>query len=150
MAGSVLIDTNVVVYLVDARDARKCERAGVVLGQLQARREGLVSQQILSECARVVTQRLPEPLSVADARDLVSRVAVLHPPLPVTPAVIMRAIDIADRLRLSYWDAQVIATAVEHGVTHILSEDLGHRAVYEGVTVVDPFVPDFDLDALLG
>ncbi|MDZ4654455.1 MAG: PIN domain-containing protein [Coriobacteriia bacterium] len=150
MAGSVLIDTNVVVYLVDARDVAKCERANAVLGALEGCREGVVSQQVLSECARVVTERLPEPLNVEDACDLVSRVAVLFPAMPVTTAVVTRAIDIRQRLDLSYWDAQIIATAVEHGMTHVLSEDLGDHAVYEGVTVVNPFAPDFDLASLLG
>jgi predicted nucleic acid-binding protein len=50
--------------------------------------------------------------------------------------------------QISYWDAQLWATALRHGATVVLSEDFSDGQTIEGVTFKDPFASGFDLKTL--
>jgi predicted nucleic acid-binding protein len=41
---------------------------------------------------------------------------------------------------LSYWDALIVATALQQGCTHLLSEDLQAGLLMGGMLVVNPFL----------
>ena len=115
VAGSILVDTNVLVYSVDIRDLAKLERARMVLDALHSNKRMVLSQQVLSEFARVTTERIPHPLTAGQATARVGEFARSTHVLPVTPAVIAEALGIAERTGRSFWDAQLIATARVHG-----------------------------------
>ena len=51
----------------------------------------------------------------------------------------MQASEIQERHQLSFWDALIVATAVQGGAGLLLSEDLNAGQRIEGVRVVDPF-----------
>jgi len=59
--------------------------------------------------------------------------------LPVTPALVLRATRLAVRHQISYWDAAIIAAAIELGCTILYSADLSDGQIYDGVRVVNPF-----------
>jgi predicted nucleic acid-binding protein len=42
-------------------------------------------------------------------------------------------------LRYSWWDCLLLASAINLGCTHFLSEDLQDGQTIEGLTIVDPF-----------
>ena len=50
---------------------------------------------------------------------------------------------------MSYWDAQLWATARLNQVDLVLSEDFQDGRVLHGVRFVNPFAPSFDLAALV-
>ncbi|MDP2300433.1 MAG: PIN domain-containing protein [Actinomycetota bacterium] len=148
MAGSILVDTNVLVYSVDIRDLAKLERARKALDALRTCGRLVLSQQVLSEFARVTTERIPRPLTAGQATARVGEFARSTRVLPVTPAVIAEALGVAERTGRSFWEAQLIATARVHGVATIVSEDFEDGAVCEGVRFVDPFAEGFDVASL--
>jgi len=47
---------------------------------------------------------------------------------------------------MSYWDAQIWASARLNQIPLILSEDFDAGAIIEGVRFVNPFAGDFELD----
>lgn len=149
MAGEVLIDTNVFVYAAEGTDAARAPQAQFVLERLRASGRGVVSQQVLSEFARVVTERIASPLSADAAVRWVRGIADSFRVLEVAPMVVSEAVYLKERYQLSYWDAQVVAAARLNLVGVVLSEDLADGADYEGVRVIDPFAAGFDLDRLL-
>ena len=51
---------------------------------------------------------------------------------------------------MSYWDAQLWATARLNQVEVVLSEDFQDGRALDGVRFVNPFAPSFDLAALVG
>lgn len=63
-----------------------------------------------------------------------------YPVLAVTEVVFWAALQIKDRYKLSYWDAAIIAAAMELGCHTVYSEDLNHGQSYAGVRVINPFV----------
>ncbi len=48
--------------------------------------------------------------------------------------------DLEDRFSLSWWDSLVVATAVELGCDHLLSEDLRDGQRFDGLVGKNPFL----------
>lgn len=61
------------------------------------------------------------------------------PSVPVAQELFSRAVQIADRYRISYWDAAILEAARMQGCDAVYSEDLNEGQVYEGVEVINPF-----------
>jgi predicted nucleic acid-binding protein len=148
VAGRVLVDTNVLVYLFDPREPVKRLQAVDIVGALEQANRGVLSQQVLSEFARVTSERVPHGPTRAELIGAVLDFSHKWSVLPVTPAVVAEALGIAGRTRRSFWDAQLIATAKVHGVATIVSEDFDNDSVCEGVRFVDPFAEGFSPSTL--
>lgn len=143
----VLIDSNVLVYTFDQNEPRKQEQAVRVLGQLSASGNGLLSVQCLAEFASVSLRRLRPPLSAAEAADHIERFAQTFHILNLTaPIVIEAARGVRDH-KLSYYDAQLWATARLNQIPTLFSEDFASNTSLAGVRFVNPFAEDFDLAA---
>jgi predicted nucleic acid-binding protein len=56
------------------------------------------------------------------------------------PMIIMRASDIEEAYKLSFWDALIVSTAYAKNVTTILTEDLNHGQYIEGILIQNPFI----------
>ena len=52
----------------------------------------------------------------------------------------LRAAEIAELARLSFWDSLIVAAAEEAGCEELLTEDMGHGQQVAGVRIVNPFV----------
>ena len=139
-----LVDTNVLVYAVDPQDMGKQERAIAILDHVRASQAGVLSAQILGEFFTTVTRKLPSALSNQDAERLVLGYIASWPVYGLTTSTVAAAVQGLQRYQLSYWDALVWATAREHRVPCILSEDFNDGAVLDGVRFLNPFRADFD------
>ena len=149
MTGRALIDSNVFVYAFDAAARDKQARAARLLEQIEPIGRGMLSTQVLGEFFRVVTEKITRPLTPSEARLELERLVVSWPVLPITtPIVIEAARGVRDH-RMSYWDAQLWATARLNQVDVVLSEDFQDGRVLDGVRFVNPFTPSFDLAALV-
>lgn len=60
--------------------------------------------------------------------------------LPVDELVTRKSAELAIRYQLSNWDALIVAAAVLAGCETLYSEDLQHGQVFEGLSVVNPFL----------
>jgi predicted nucleic acid-binding protein len=58
----------------------------------------------------------------------------------VDPSLVLRAIAVSRRHKISFWDALVVATAKAADCRTVLSEDLGHGSEIAGVTIENPFL----------
>jgi predicted nucleic acid-binding protein len=132
------VDTNVLVYARDASERAKQDSAQHWLEYLWRSRTGRLSHQVLNEYCVVVTEKLQPGLDREQARADV-RNLMAWTPLPTTSATIETAWTIQDRHRLAWWDCLIVAAAQIAGCTWLLTEDLTHDRVFEGVRVVDPF-----------
>ena len=138
MTAPVFVDTNVLVYSRDARDAAKHQRAREWVGFLWDTKRGRVSRQVLHEYYVTVTRKLRPGLPVEEARSDVR--TLFHWLTAVDPEVMVEsAWTFQDRCSLSFWDALVLAAAQSMGCGFVLSEDLPAGQELEGIRVVSPF-----------
>lgn len=137
MAGRVadFLDTNVWVYAHTAgADDSKSDAARNLLGSV---RDPVISAQVLSEYSAVmIRNRLPD----AQVRENLDEMAAMCRTLPVSEDTVRQAWRIRTRYGFSFWDSQMIASALEAGCSQIYTEDLQAGQTIEGrLKILNPF-----------
>ena len=128
------VDTNILIYahLVVPGD-RRCERAFELLnGSLRF----VISTQVVAEySARMLRQKIRDADIFENVHALLQRFEVRS----VTPAIVAGAWGIRQRYGFSYWDSQIIASALDAGCETLYSEDLqdGQR-IEKRLTILNP------------
>jgi predicted nucleic acid-binding protein len=136
----VFVDTNILAYARDLRDPRKQGIAAAWLTSLAKHRNGRLSWQVLIEFYAVATHSAKLAMPTAAAQADVLALQAWNPVVP-SGELLRRAWELQSRLLLSWWDAMIVAAALQAGCETLLSEDLQHRQVVDGcLTIVDPFI----------
>ena len=141
MSDSFLIDTDVLVYAYDRSEPDKQRRALELLDRLVLD-GGLLSTQVLGEFLVTVTRKIPASLTSSEGYERIQNLTRAWTVLSVTPLIVLEAARGVREHHLSYWDAQIWATARLNQVPVVLSEDLPHGTTLEGVRFVNPFVTE--------
>jgi len=145
----ILIDTNLLIYLYDPNQPDKQKQSELVLEQLELTRNGRLSVQALAEFFSVATRKLSPSLTSAQALDQVTLFTRLWPVFDLTPMIVMEAGRGVRDHKLSYYDAQVWATARLNQLSVVFSEDFRDGSILEGVRFVNPYSPKFLLEKWL-
>ena len=125
------IDSNVVLYLLSG-DQAKADKAEAIL---QA--GGFVSVQVLNEVTSVCRRKLNMPWHEVDA--ILQAVKASCEVQPLTLASHDKAVEIAKRFALSFYDANIVASAVMSGASVLLSEDMHAGLLIDSVRIQNPF-----------
>lgn len=139
MTALIFVDTNVIVYSVDAAQSAKQERAAAWMAEAWKSRRGRVSMQVLQEFYVTVTKRLTPGLDRESARREIRGLALWRP-TPITPPLVERAWSVQDRFGFSWWDSLIVAAAQAEGCTYLLTEDLHDGQDLNGLRVLNPFL----------
>lgn len=137
----IFVDSNVLLY---ARDLELSPKAGPALEWLRAgTRQGAIcaNLQVLNEVTNVMLRKRND-LAENEVFAAVDELQFLG-----TGAITATTTALARQIRLttrySWWDCVLLASALELGCTHFLSEDLqdGQRieAGDRALTIIDPF-----------
>ena len=140
----VFVDTNVLLHAFDDRDPAKRDAAREWLRRCWALRCGRLSNQVLHEFYWNARKKFSTALSAGDARAEVRRYQ-LWQPWQTDQATVESAWAIESRNGLSYWDGLMVAAAQQQGCKHLLTEDLQHGQVMDGLRIVNPFLQGPDL-----
>ena len=143
----ILIDTNILVYAYDPGDPVRQQQAALILSELRLRNTGMLSVQSLAEFFSATTRKLQPPLIAAEASAQLERLARAFPVLDLTPMIVLEAARGVLDHNMSYYDAQVWASARLNQIPIIFSEDFNDGSVIEGVRFVNPFAGGFRLEA---
>jgi predicted nucleic acid-binding protein len=141
MSDKAFVDTNILIYAYDVDAGAKHATAADVLRRLWHDGYGVLSTQVLQEFYVNATAKIPKPITPGEARAVISRY-LAWPVEANTADAVISASEIQERHRLSFWDALIIVAAVKAGAVTLLSEDLNHGQVIEGVKIVNPFLED--------
>ena len=135
---SYFVDTNVIVYWRDSTEPAKQELAYRWLEYLWREHEGRLSFQVLQEYYSAVTTKLPVPLTRDEAREDVMAFMAWNP-FPTDTHIMNTAWQIQDRYGFSWWDSLIVAAAQLSNCNVLLTEDLQHGQVLDGLRITDPF-----------
>jgi predicted nucleic acid-binding protein len=125
-------DTNILVYTASS-DAKK-QRAAECLAS-----GGLASVQVLNEFVHVARRKLRHDWPQVELALGLFR-ASLDDVVPVTLDTHTRAVLLAREHDLSFYDALIVAAALEAGCDTLFSEDMQHGCKFGGLMIVNPFV----------
>ena len=124
------LDTNLLVY-AQTSDPRSAAARQAILAA------GVISVQVLNEFAAVLRRKFKRDWdeiaeAVADVR------ITLDPVRPISVETHVAAVDLARRHGLSFYDALIVASALEAKCDTLLTEDLQTGRKIQGLTIVNP------------
>ena len=134
MSDKAFLDTNVLIYALARQDVRTPTADALLAGG------GVVSVQVLNELASVARRKLHMPWpKVIEA---LAEIQILCPaPVPTTVAIHDSALTLAARLGYNFYDALIVAAALEAKCSILYSEDLQDgQVIEERLTIRNPFV----------
>ena len=98
----------------------------------------------MNEYYVTVTQKLKPGLSKEQARSDLRALSVWQP-LEISTTLIESAWDIQDQYGYSWWDTLIISSALFLDCRYLLSEDMQHKQKISNLTIINPFLVDWDL-----
>lgn len=144
---AVLLDANVLVYALDSLAGERHQRARTVVASLGGA-DAAVSTQVLSEYANVATHPSKLAIDATLVAESVRRIEVEFDVIQVTADTVVRALKARERWQLSYYDAQIWASAALASIPVVLSEDFADGLELGPVRFVNPFRDGFDVASL--
>jgi len=132
----VFLDTNVLVYADDLDAGNKRRVAREILRDAMASRTGVISTQVLREYYTVTTRKLGTSAEVARRKvELLATMDVVRIEVPH----ILAAIDLTRLHSVSFWDALIVRCAASVRCARLVTEDLQHGQILDGVRIENPF-----------
>ena len=139
MTDKVFVDTNILVYAHDLDAGNKHDQAAEIVSQVWQSRNGVLSTQVLQEFYVTLTRKVSSTLSKLEARKLVQKYSHWHLVLN-DHSIILQASEIEESNNISFCDALIVSAAYSQNVPTILTEDLNHGQIIEGIFIRNPFI----------
>jgi predicted nucleic acid-binding protein len=139
MSGRFFLDTNIFVYSFDSASPAKARKSTQLIRRAAETGEGAVSYQVVQEFFNVALRRFAHPMTASEAEQYL--VTVFRPLLAVhsSASLYLSGLRIAEKYRLSWYDALIVAGAAEANCKILYSEDFQHGQKIESVQVQNPF-----------
>jgi predicted nucleic acid-binding protein len=136
MTEKFFVDTNVLLYAASKakEDDLKRQQARDLLSRIDI----ALSAQVLQEFYSVAVTKERLQMSRAEAQAVVQSLTVF-PVCTITYDLVLAAIELQQRFKISYWDAAILTAARIMGCGVVYSEDLNAGQDYDGVRVENPF-----------
>jgi len=138
MNDSYFLDTNIFVYSFENSPKGKVAKELIANGLVSQKAK--ISYQVVQEFINVSTRKFQEPLTKIDLRAYVTD--VLQPLWVVysSAQLVKSALDITERWKFGFYDALIIASALEASCPVLFSADLQHgQKIYE-LEIINPFI----------
>lgn len=132
------VDTNVLIYSIDAFDAGKRRRAVELIETLPVA-QTVIPWQVACEVASVIRSMAAADRFRGDYAEAVTSLRSCFPVALPQHSTLERSLRIQLRDQVSIWDALLIGACADAGVTKLYTEDMQSRQVIEGVTLINPF-----------
>ena len=126
-------DTNVLLYLFSG-DTSKADAAESVMVQ-----GGTISVQVLNEFTSVAQRKMG--MSIPEIRAVLGPIRDVSSVVPLHEETHDDALRIADRYGYSFWDALILASALEAGCSILYTEDMqAGQLVEQSLRIINPFL----------
>ena len=137
--GLFFLDTNVFAYSFDSVNPQKQSIALALVHHALQTQRGVISTQVIQEFLNLALRKFPQPFSPTEARTYLH--AVLLPLCSHFPSSSFyeRAILLQVETGYAWYDALIVAAALELGCSSLFSEDLQHGRVIQGMVIRNPF-----------
>lgn len=137
MSIECFLDTNILVCAAAASE-REQQKRQTALRLIDETDFGL-SAQVMQEFYVTVVRKAKVPLTPVEALEWLEQFRIF-PCAGIDASLVMVAVEISERYRISYWDGAIVAAAESLGAPVLYSEDLNHQQVYGSVRVMNPFL----------
>ncbi|MBK9166501.1 MAG: PIN domain-containing protein [Bryobacterales bacterium] len=130
------VDTNILVYAHDAADPGRHETAVALVSRLEEHGSGALSTQVLCEFYSAATRKLG--FSAHEAEAVIADFGFWMIQRP-THGDLLHACELRREIKLSWWDALILASALSIGANVLWSEDFQHGRQIDSLVIRNPF-----------
>ncbi len=140
MSDRFFLDTNIFVYSFDRGAEAKSRRAAQLIKSALDSQKGTISYQVVQEFFNVALKRFEPLLKTEEAEQYFA--IVFRPLLGIhsSPALYLEALHVRSRYRLSWYDALIVASAIQAQCGRLLTEDLQHGRQIGNLRIENPFL----------
>jgi predicted nucleic acid-binding protein len=135
MKDKVFLDTNILIYGYSNTEVEKQTIARKLITELDT----FISTQVLQELTNVVTKKFK--YNYIDAANLINETCQNNKLHINTNVTLLKACNVAERFKFSFYDSLIIAAAIETNCTILYTEDLNHnQTIFDTITIINPFI----------
>lgn len=140
--GLFFLDTNILVYSFDLAQPQKRQTARRLLTAALTSQRGAISTQVVQEFLNISLRGFARPITLTDLREYLD--TVLTPLCLHFPSVSFYAQALVTQVETGYswYDALIVAAALELGCSTLFSEDMQHGRMIRGMEIRNPFRTD--------
>jgi len=125
MNAKAFIDTNILIYTQRTDNPIKKQIADDVVSHFDC----VASTQVLNELANVFTKKYPTPIEKIEY--LLKSIRDIFEIIIVDENVIIHALHLHNRYKISYYDSLMIAAAIKADCQYLITEDMNDGLVVE-------------------
>ena len=138
MKDKIFIDTNIIIYCYSNSEMEKriiCQKLFETYSELN------ISKQVINEMTNILFKKFK--LSSFDIKNTIEQISNIAFTCDFNFDTQIKAIELKDKYNLQYYDALIIATALENHCNIIFSEDMQHNQIIENqLTIINPFIKE--------
>jgi predicted nucleic acid-binding protein len=135
MPTKIFLDTNVLLYTHDATDLSKQNIALDIISQA----DFVISTQVLTEYAHVCIRKFR--FSKTEVSSAIVNLITLEKVVATDPTHFVLADALIIRYDFSFFDALIVATALQSGCKILFTEDLQYKQIIDKkLTIMNPFL----------
>jgi len=140
MSGRFFVDTNIFLYMFDQAAPAKARQSISLIRQGLLTRKAVISFQVVQEFFSVAFRRLKPLMTQAEAEQFLTM--TLRPLMAVRSSygLYAKALQLTGNNSLSWYDALIVAAALEAECGILYTEDLQHGQKFSDLRVVNPFL----------
>jgi predicted nucleic acid-binding protein len=133
----IAFDTNVLVYACDKGNPDRQRKA---IELIQSSLDGVLLWQVTCEFIAASRKLAAQGFTPEHAWNRLAEYRSLFPLILPTQAILERARALHTGSTWSFWDAMIVASCLDAGVTRLYTEDLPGRSLPGQLEIVNPFL----------
>ena len=138
MKDKIFLDTNIIIYCYSNSEI---EKQNICRRLFENHNELNISKQVVNEITNILFKKFK--LTSFDIKNTIQQVSNIVFTCDFNFDTQIKAIELKDKYNLQYYDALIIATALENHCNIIFSEDMQHNQIIENqLTIINPFIKE--------
>jgi len=134
-----LVDTNILIYAVERNEQSKHEAAIAVIDELSEHKDMVIGSQNLAEFSKVLLEKTNPPQKSSDIVTHIFDFISFGSVISYSEDTVVRAISISKEYGIHYFDALLVATMQENGISKIVTENTRDFKKIGWLEAVNPF-----------
>ena len=137
MLDKAFFDTNVLIYTYSEDEPAKQSVALQLLDSFED--HAIISKQVVNELSNILLKKFK--LNSDQVESVLLEIDNILPIVDFDLTTQIKALKLKDRYQFQFYDALIVATALENSCTVLYSEDMQHNTLIDGrLKIINPFI----------
>jgi predicted nucleic acid-binding protein len=134
------LDTNVIVYAFGQSFPEKAKVAQRLITDGATDKQAIISYQVVQEFINVALRGFRLAIVMSDLESFVLKALFPMMAISSSPALVIEALRLQGENQVSWYDALIVAAALQGGCKVLYSEDMQHGRRFGDLVIQNPFL----------